>query len=103
MLTHLKTNLGRLRLLALLEGLSLIALVFIAMPVKYMGSDPTLVKVIGPIHGVLFILFVLYTINVSIEENWSFGRTTWKVLLASIIPFGTFYVDRTILRRQDQA
>lgn len=100
MLTSLKTNLGRLRLLALLEGLSLIALVFIAMPIKYIGNDPTLVKVIGPIHGVLFILFVLYTISVSIDENWQFGRTTWKVLLASIIPFGTFYVDKTILSRQ---
>ncbi len=102
MLTSLKTNLGRLRLLALLEGLSLIALVFIAMPIKYVGNDPTLVKVIGPIHGVLFILFVLYTISVSIDENWQFGRTTWKVLLASVIPFGTFYVDKTILSRQKE-
>ncbi|MCC8409401.1 DUF3817 domain-containing protein [Mucilaginibacter sp. UR6-1] len=99
MLKQLNTNIGRLRLLALLEGLSLIVLVFVAMPVKYIFNDASWVKAIGPVHGVLFLLFVVNTISAGIELRWKFSETTWKVLLACIIPFGTFYVDRKILSR----
>lgn len=63
-----------------------------------MLGDPTLVKSIGSIHGALFLLYVFYALRVSIEHGWSFKKTTWKVLLSSLIPFGTFYVDHTILR-----
>ena len=97
MLKFITTNIGRLRLISLLEGLSLLALVGIAMPFKYIYEDPTLVKAIGPVHGILFLLFVVNTLSVGIEYRWKFTQTTWKVLLACIIPFGTFYVDRTIL------
>jgi integral membrane protein len=96
---YFNTSVGRLRLLGLLEGLSLIILVFIAVPVKYLGQNPGLVKAIGPIHGVLFLLFVINAISVSISEKWKFSETTWKVLISCLIPFGTFYVDRTILSR----
>lgn len=99
MLKQLNTNIGRLRLIALLEGISLIVLVFIAMPVKYLFNDPSWVKAVGPVHGVLFLLFVVNTISAAIELSWKFSETTWKVLLACVIPFGTFYVDRKILSR----
>ena len=93
-----KSKIGRLRIVAFLEGISLLVLIFIAMPFKYWLSNPMLVKTIGPIHGVLFLLFVINTISVAVEQNWSFKNTTWKVLLASFIPFGTFYIDKKILR-----
>ncbi|QEC40188.1 DUF3817 domain-containing protein [Pseudobacter ginsenosidimutans] len=93
---------GRLRLYAFLEGVSLLVLVFIAMPVKYLMQDPTWVQVIGPIHGALFLLFVFGAITVGVEEKWKFWRTTWIVLLASFIPFGTFYIDWKILRHLQQ-
>jgi len=96
---YLNTSVGRLRLLGLLEGLSLIILVFIAVPVKYMGQNPGLVKAIGPIHGVLFLLFVINAISVSISQQWKFSEVTWKVLISCLIPFGTFYVDRKILSK----
>ncbi len=99
MLVSLKTNIGRLRLLALLEGVSLIVLVFVAMPLKYFNDDPSWVQSIGPVHGVLFLLFVVNTISAGIEYKWSFSQTTWKVLLACVIPFGTFYIDRRILSK----
>lgn len=95
---YITTQIGRLRLLALLEGLSLLVLVFVAMPLKYAYADPSLVKSMGPIHGALFLLFVINTISVSIEYKWRFSATTWKVLLACMIPFGTFYIDHTLLR-----
>ena len=98
----LKTKVGRLRLVALLEGLSLLVLVLIAVPLKYAYHDPSLVKAMGPVHGLLFCFFVLNTISVGVEYNWKFKETTWKVLLACIIPFGTFYVDYTILSKMQQ-
>lgn len=93
------TKIGRLRLLGLLEGLSLLILVFVAVPAKYMFNTPALVKAIGPVHGMLFLLFVFNTISVGVEYKWKFRETTWKVLLACIIPFGTFYIDKMILSK----
>lgn len=98
MKTYFSSSLGFLRLLAMLEGSSLLALVFIAMPFKYFMSEPSLVKSIGPVHGVLFLLFITFAIIVSVIHKWNFFRTTWKVLIACLIPFGTFFVDYTILR-----
>lgn len=98
---HFKTAIGRLRLLGFLEGISLLVLMGIAVPYKYIYGNPALVKAIGPIHGVLFLLFVFNTISVGIQYKWKFSTTTWKVLLACIIPFGTFYVDRSILSRME--
>ncbi len=92
------TVIGRLRLIAFLEGVSLLVLVFVAVPFKYILESPAMVKSLGPIHGVLFLLFFFYALRISIEHDWSFKKTTWKVLLSSLVPFGTFYVDHTILR-----
>lgn len=95
---YLNSQIGRLRLVGLLEGLSLLILVFVAVPLKYGDGDPSLVKAMGPLHGLLFLLFVINTISVGIEYKWLFRQTTWKVLLACMVPFGTFYIDYTILR-----
>ena len=92
------TPIGRLRFLSFLEGLSLLVLVFIAMPVKYYGNDPGLVKLIGPIHGALFLLFVFGVVKVGIEQQWPFRQTAWVLFIGSFIPFGTFYIDHKILR-----
>lgn len=99
MINLLKTKVGRLRIIAILEGISLLTLVFIAVPLKYGFDNPSLVKMMGPIHGSLFLLFLFNTLSVGVEQNWKFKETTWKVLLACIIPFGTFYVDKKILSK----
>ncbi len=99
MINLLKTKTGRLRIIAILEGISLLTLVCIAVPLKYGFDNPSLVKFIGPVHGSLFLLFLVSTLSVGVEENWKFKETTWKVLLACIIPFGTFYIDRKILSK----
>ena len=92
------STIGRLRLLGLLEGLSLLVLVFISIPLKHTYGITSISTVLGPIHGVLFILFVMNTISVGTEYHWKFRETTWKVILASFIPFGTFYIDYKILK-----
>ena len=82
-----------LRVFAFLEGVSLLLLVFLAMPLKYLYSDPSLVSYTGMIHG---ILFISYSINLSLvyfKYKWEF----WKIFMAfgaAFIPFGTFYADK---------
>ncbi len=99
MKTFLISKIGRLRIIAILEGISLLILVFAAVPLKYFFHNAALTKVMGPIHGVLFLLFIFNCLSVGVEYRWSFKTTTWKVLLACIIPFGTFYIDRKILSK----
>ncbi len=92
------THIGRLRVIAILEGISLLVLVFISVPLKRIYGIPEVSSIIGPIHGILFLLFVFNTITAGVEYKWKFKETTWKVLLACIIPFGTFYIDYKILK-----
>ncbi|MEM1257575.1 MAG: DUF3817 domain-containing protein [Bacteroidota bacterium] len=94
---YLNSSVGRLRVLAFLEGASLLILVFVAVPIKYILLNPVPVKWVGQIHGILFILFVFNALKVGVEEHWSFKKTTWKVIVACFVPFGTFYIDRKIL------
>lgn len=94
-----QTKVGRLRLIAFLEGFSLLVLVLVAVPMKYIYANPSLARLLGPVHGAIFLLFLFITLSVGVEQNWKFRTTTWKVLVACLIPFGTFYVDAKILRK----
>jgi integral membrane protein len=93
------TSIGRLRLYAFLEGVSLLVLVFIGMPMKYFLDNHAIVRSVGPVHGALFLLFLFGALTVGVEQKWKFTQTTWKVILASFIPFGTFYIDHILLRK----
>lgn len=97
-----KTKIGRLRIIGFLEGISLLVLFFIAVPMKYYFQNPSLTKFLGPIHGALFLLFIINTLSVGVEQNWKFKTITWKVILACFIPFGTFYIDKNILSKYPQ-
>ena len=81
-----------LRVISYLEGISYILLLFIAVPIKYYANDPSLVKLLGMPHGLLFVAFVILSLMNSKKYNWSFIKTI-VVLISSIVPFGTFYVD----------
>ena len=80
------------RIIALLEGLSYILLLFVAVPVKYSLGDPTYVKLIGMPHGILFVAYLGFAFYFKQEENWSM-KTFIIILSGSVMPFGTFYVD----------
>lgn len=99
MIHLLKTKIGRLRIIGFLEGFSLLVLLCIAVPMKYYFGNPSLTKIMGPIHGTIFLLFLFNTLSVGVEQNWKFKTTTWKVILACFIPFGTFYIDHKILSK----
>lgn len=94
------TTLGRLRLTGLLEGLSFIILLLIAMPLKYLGGKPEMVRIIGMAHGVLFLLYITLVAHAKLQYQWSWKRMMW-LWVASVIPFGTFYVDYKVLRFQE--
>lgn len=95
---YFTSSVGRLRLLGFLEGTSLLLLIFIAVPLKYLMDDHSMVRSVGPVHGVLFILFVINALQVGSKQQWRLTGTTMKVLIACIVPFGTFYIDNKILR-----
>jgi len=97
MLELVKTQLGRLRLIGFAEGVSFLILLGVAMPLKYLLGFPQTVRVVGMVHGLLFVLYVLLVIQVKIEYNWSF-RKMGLALLASLVPFGTFWADAKLFR-----
>jgi integral membrane protein len=88
----IKSALGRLRIVAFLEGISYLVLLGIAMPLKYLAGIPQAVRVVGMAHGVLFVLFVLLLIQVAVERSWSTKKSLLS-FLSSLVPFGTFYAD----------
>jgi integral membrane protein len=101
MFSLLTTKIGRLRLIGILEGISLLVLIGVAVPLKHVLDEPLLVRIMGPVHGLLFLMFVINTLSVGIDYRWKFSTTTWKVLVACLIPFGTFYIDRRILSKME--
>jgi integral membrane protein len=85
-----------LKLIALLEGVSLLTLLFVAMPMKYMMAMPEMVQMIGPVHGVLFLVFnvvlVLYFVMKKVTaDQMGLG------MIASLLPFGTFVFKVKVL------
>jgi integral membrane protein len=97
----LSTPLGRFRLIALLEGISYLILVGIAMPLKYLAGQPLAVKYVGWAHGVLFVLFCLALLHVWVNRRWSFLKAA-MAFIASLVPFGTFVLDRTLVQEENQ-
>lgn len=81
---------------AWLEGISLILLLFFAMPMKYYASDEFYVKKIGMAHGILFVIYIILVVILKIKLDWSFKKLG-LLCLASIVPFGTFYAEKKIL------
>lgn len=93
----LYSHLGRLRIIGFLEGISFILLVGVAMPLKYIGGYQHATWDIGMVHGVLFISYIIAVIPVKFELNWNL-KTTFLVLLASLLPLGTFVAEYKIFR-----
>ena len=79
------------KFIAWLEGLSYI-LLLIATAVKYFLHNEKYVQILGMPHGVLFIIYVLLALFIRKKMNWT-NYQLLIIMLASIIPFGTFYID----------
>ena len=86
------------RLTAFLEGVSYILLLFIAVPIKYLLNEALYVKILGMPHGILFILYIIFSIIAKIKYNWNF-RKFLVISIASLVTFGTFYIDKKYLTK----
>ena len=92
-----KSSLGLLRIVGILEGISYLILLFIAMPLKYVAGLPIFVRVFGMAHGLLFILFLLMLFIVWVKYRWSLTRVI-GAFFASLLPFGNFILDARLRR-----
>lgn len=98
---NLKSNIGRLRILALLEGISAIALTLVTLS-KYI-LDAYIHEInysIGMAHGLLFVIYVVLMLIAAREKRWGVMTIGWS-FLASIIPGGTFVADHKIFKKEN--
>ena len=86
-----------LKVVAILEAVSFLVLIVAALVVKRLLDGPEIgVEVMGPVHGVLFLIYVLLAILVAADEKWRLKRTL-LTLLCAVIPFGGFIADRKLI------
>ena len=93
----LKTALGRLRIVAFIEGCSYLLLGF-TMILKYKYAMPQPNYIVGLAHGILFVLYVVLLLQVSYLNRWNLVKV-FVAFLASLVPFGTFYADKALFRK----
>ncbi|MFT4547050.1 MAG: integral membrane protein [Pseudoalteromonas tetraodonis] len=102
-----KSPIGRLRLVGMLEAVSYILLLGVAMPLKYLAGKPEtrafgeeMVSIVGMAHGILFVSFGLVLLQVMNAHDWSIKKAL-KPFIATLIPFGPFVIDKQL--KQEQA
>lgn len=91
----MSTHLVRFRVMAIVTGITLLVLVGVAMPLKYLADSPGTVAAVSPVHGVLYILYVLATVALARTRRWSLGKLL-VLLLAGTVPFLSFVAERRI-------
>src|ERR1700712_1868407 len=85
----------RYRTIAWIVGVGLLVLVLVGMPLKYIGGDDTVVAVVGPIHGFLFMIYLVLAFDLARRAKWSFPRMI-LVMLSGTIPFLSFWTERKV-------
>lgn len=85
------------RATSILEGISYLALFAVTMPLKYLADMPMPNKYVGYAHGVLFIAYIVIAAVFWFQKKWSLKRG-FILLIASLLPFATFYVDEKYLK-----
>jgi integral membrane protein len=87
--------LKRYRVIAYVVGVMLLVLVFVAMPVKYIGDNPAVMNVVGPMHGFLYVVYLLGTFDLARRLRWGLGKMV-LIALAGTIPFLSFIAERRV-------
>ena len=87
--------LQRFRAIGIAEGVSFLVLLLIAMPIKYFFKIPAPVKVVGWMHGLLFVTYFYFAIEVLVTFKKNAGWCI-KTFLAAFIPLGTFVTDKEL-------
>ncbi len=96
LLSNVHTDgIGQFRIIGFIEGISYLILLFIAMPMKYMLGIAVATKIVGMIHGILFIAFLIILMQAAQKYNFS-SKDSAIFFIASLIPFGTFFTDKRL-------
>jgi len=91
-------TLRNFRYVALVEATTFL-LLLVASAVKNTGGSEIGVKVLGPIHGLLFIAYVVMALNLRDDAGWTAKQTVW-ILIGAVLPFGGYVVDWWLARRE---
>lgn len=94
-----QSPIGKMRVVGFFEGLSFVALMGIGMPMKYMLAEPLVVRITGPLHGVLFLWLCMVIAQAVFEKGWPVKNGA-IVFLAALFPFGPFLIDSWLKRQQ---
>lgn len=87
----------RYRVMAYIVGVLLLVLVLVGMPLQYLAGQDAVVATVGPLHGFLYIVYLVLAADLARRSRWSLGRTL-LVLLAGTVPFLTFVMERKAVR-----
>lgn len=96
---ELRNQLRWMRVVSLLEGSTLVVLLLVAVPLKHLAGFPIATAIIGPIHGMAFLLYVWMLIQTVSGGRWSRSEIV-RTMAAAFIPFGAFVNERALARRQ---
>jgi integral membrane protein len=97
----LRGRLTRFRVIAYVVGVFLLVLALVAMPMKYLGGDERAVAIVGPLHGFLYMVYLVLGADLALRARWSL-RGTLGVLVAGTVPFLSFVTERVVTRRTRQ-
>jgi integral membrane protein len=92
-------QLRRMRVVSMIEGSTLLVLVFVAVPLKHLGGFSVATAIMGPVHGMAFLLYVWMLIETVSGAAFA-RRDVVRMVVAAFIPFGAFLNARILRRRQ---
>jgi integral membrane protein len=93
-----ESALKRFRVAAYVVGVFLLLLTLVAMPLKYLAHDEAVIAIVGPIHGFLYMVYLVITFQLALRARWPFMYTL-GILLAGTIPFLSFVAERKVTHR----
>lgn len=96
--TSVRSSLRRYQVMAYAVGTGLLVLTLIGVPLQYLADTPEVVKIVGPIHGFLYIVYLATAYDLARRERWSLGRIA-AMVLSGLVPFLAFVVERAVTRR----
>ena len=88
-----------LRITATLEGVSLLLLLLVAVPLEYVAGLPTVAHVVGSFHGLLFLLFVILLVRAALERSWPLSKVL-TILVQSVVPLGALFLAASLRREE---
>ncbi|WP_222853544.1 DUF3817 domain-containing protein [Fodinicola acaciae] len=95
---ELRGPLLRYQILSYVTAVGLIVLLFVAMPLEYLAHDKTVVSIVGPAHGLVYIVYLLCVFDLGNKVGWTLKKTV-LVMLAGVIPLLSVFVERRVHRQ----